>query len=196
MTVNDFDRTARAWLQDGPTELSDRIVQAALDEIHVTRQRRARWPARRFRSMNSAMKLTIAAAAVVVLAVVGINLVPSGNQGGLPADPTATPSPSPASFDRHPFGALEPGAYVLEYIPSLRINFIMPDGWERLSVPTTVWGPGADTRLGFMTVDNVFIDPCASGHWRARAPRRPERGRSRRCAGQRARRAGLERRST
>ena len=56
MTENDFDRTARAWLEDGPTVMSDRALHAALDEIHVTRQRRARWPAWRFRDEH-AMKL-------------------------------------------------------------------------------------------------------------------------------------------
>ena len=63
-----------------------------------------------------------------------MSLVPGGNQGGpiARADPTVTPSPSPASFDRHPFRALGPGAYVLEYIPPFRITFIVPEGWERL----------------------------------------------------------------
>ena len=36
----DFDRLAQAWLPDGPTEMPDRALQAALDEVHVTPQRR------------------------------------------------------------------------------------------------------------------------------------------------------------
>ena len=48
MSEHDFDRTARLWLEDGPTDMPDRALQAALDEIHVTQQRRAWWPARRF----------------------------------------------------------------------------------------------------------------------------------------------------
>ena len=39
-TNADFDRIAQSWLQDGPTELPDRSLQAALDEVHVTSQRR------------------------------------------------------------------------------------------------------------------------------------------------------------
>ena len=47
MNENEFDLTARAWLDDGPTRMSDRALLSALEEIHTTRQRRAVWPARR-----------------------------------------------------------------------------------------------------------------------------------------------------
>ena len=164
MTENDFDRTARTWLEDGPSQLSDRVLQAALDEIHVTRQRRSWGPARRFRTMNNAMKLAIAAAAVAVVAVAGFSLIPGDRQGSPPAtsSPSSSPSPSPVSFDGHIQGALEPGAYALDYHAPVHITFTVPAGWEKLGVPTTVFGPGSDTRLGFLTVDNVFIDPCSS----------------------------------
>ena len=45
MNDNEFDLAARAWLEDGPTRMSDRAVLSALEEIHTTRQRRAMWPA-------------------------------------------------------------------------------------------------------------------------------------------------------
>jgi hypothetical protein len=162
--MNDFDRTARTWLEDGPSQLSDRVLQAALDEIHVTRQRRSWGPARRFRAMNNAMKLAIAAAAVAVVAVAGFSLIPGDRQGSPSAtpSPSSSPSASPVSFDGHIQGALEPGAYALDYHAPVRITFTVPAGWEKLSVPTTVWGSGSDTRLGFVTVDNVFMDPCSS----------------------------------
>ena len=47
MSDIDLDRTARLWLQDGPDQLADRVLEAALDEIHVTRQRRVWGPARK-----------------------------------------------------------------------------------------------------------------------------------------------------
>ncbi len=47
----DFDRIAQSWLQDGPTEMPDRSLQAALDEVHVTSQRRF-GAARRTFNMN------------------------------------------------------------------------------------------------------------------------------------------------
>ena len=40
MNDNEFDLAARAWLDDGPTRMSDRAVPSALEEIHTTRQRR------------------------------------------------------------------------------------------------------------------------------------------------------------
>ena len=165
MTDNDFDRTARLWLEDGPTNLSDRVLQGALDEIHVTRQRRAWWPARSFSSVSTAMKVAIAGAAVVVVAIAGFNLLPGGGPGGPITTPnptpTLTPTPSPASFGSHALGALEPGTYLLEHVEPFRIFFRVPADWEKLSAPATIWaGPASDARLGFMTVDNVFIDPC------------------------------------
>ena len=167
MTENDFDRTVRLWLQYGPNQLADRVLDSALDEIHVTRQRRVWGPARRSSSMNTTMKLAIAAAAVVVVAIAGFDLLPGGGPGGPIATPiptptpTLTPIPSPASFDSHAFGALEPGTYVLERVQPFRITFTVPVGWEQLTAPATIWvAPASEARLGFMTVDNVFIDPC------------------------------------
>ncbi len=165
MSDIDFDRTARLWLQDGPSQLADRVLEAALDEIHVTRQRRAWWPARKVPSMNTAMKLAIAGAAVIVVAIAGLSLVPGGGPGGPIATPmptpTMTPTPTPASFGSHALGALEPGTYVLEFVQPFRITFTVPAGWEKLVAPATIWAePASDARLGFMTVDNVFIDPC------------------------------------
>jgi hypothetical protein len=106
MTDNDFDRTARAWLEDGPAELPDRVLRAALDEIHVTRQHRTWRSMRRAQQMNNPIRIWVAAAAaVVVIALVGISLMPkSGSVGGpgltpaptLTAGPTATATPSPS----------------------------------------------------------------------------------------------------
>jgi hypothetical protein len=35
----DLDRIVGAWLTEGPAELADRVLDAALDEIHLTHQR-------------------------------------------------------------------------------------------------------------------------------------------------------------
>ena len=99
MTDNEFERTARAWLDDGPNQISDRAVQSALDQIHVTRQRRAWWPARRFSSMGNPLRLVAGLAAVVLASVIGLSLLPGGGfAGGLvgpPPSPTPTPLPTP-----------------------------------------------------------------------------------------------------
>ena len=73
-TDRDVTRIVRSWLEDGPTALPDRVLDSVLDRLPATSQRRARWPAWRLREMNSFAKFALAAAAVVVVAFVGINL--------------------------------------------------------------------------------------------------------------------------
>ena len=96
----DTTRIVRSWLEEGATALPDRVLDAVLDQVPATSQRRPLWPARRFREMNNTVKLAIAAVAVVVVAVVGITLLPrSGGVGGSGPGPTSRPgqtaAPSP-----------------------------------------------------------------------------------------------------
>jgi hypothetical protein len=89
----DVTRAIRSWLHEDRHEDVSRIAGAVLDRVETTRQRRSWWPARRFEFMNTYAKLALAAAAVLVVAVVGYNVLPGrGGVGG----PNATPSPSPA----------------------------------------------------------------------------------------------------
>jgi hypothetical protein len=178
MTSNDFDRTAQAWLEDGPTNVSDRVLQAALDEVHLTRQRRAWWPTRRFREMNNTSRFAVAAAAVVVVAVAGISLLPGrggiGGQGPSTAPtPTASPSPiSPPSSSPLPAallsGPLPPGRYSTFPLDrpngGMRFTFTVGEGWQGF-VPIGAYKyddrPPAD-RIGvnFSQVNGLYSDPC------------------------------------
>jgi hypothetical protein len=95
MNEDEFDRTARAWLGEGPTRMSDRAVLSALEEIHTTRQRRAWWPARRATPVNIFVRAAIAAVLVVGVGLVAINVLPRQPDGsGVGGLPTASPSPS------------------------------------------------------------------------------------------------------
>ncbi|HEU5204823.1 MAG TPA: hypothetical protein VFU17_11045 [Candidatus Limnocylindrales bacterium] len=100
MNENEFARTARAWLDDGPTRMSDRAVLSALEEIHVTHQRRRPWwPARRATPVNIYARAAIAAIVVVSVGLVAINVLPRGSDGsGVGGQPTASQlaSASPA----------------------------------------------------------------------------------------------------
>ncbi len=168
MTENDFDRTARLWLDDGPTQMSDRALQAALDEIHVTRQSRAWWPARRFSSMGIAVRVAAGVAAVLVVAFVGINLFSSRNGGiGGPApSPTPTPTPTPTplalSVTEVP-SSLEPGTYAVADPFLVPFSVSVPDGWQgNIGGPYFVnleraSGSGA---VLFSIFDKVYADPC------------------------------------
>ena len=169
MTENDFDRTARTWLQEGPGQLSDRVLQAALDEIHITRQRRPWWPARRFRSMGTAFRLAASATAIVVAAAVGIYLLPGGSPSG--PQPTAPPSTSPdplasASAALQPQGSLAPGDYSLSYTPEdpVQVRLSVPDGW--VGGDYLIAKNSGDQEMAVVlwgTVANVYRDGC---QWR------------------------------
>ena len=92
----DATRIVRSWLRTDEHESADRVLDSVLVLLDATPQHRAQWPVRRFAGMNTFAKLAIAAAAVVVVAIVGINFLPRDNSvvGGVA--PTASPSPSPS----------------------------------------------------------------------------------------------------
>jgi hypothetical protein len=85
-----------AWFEDGPTAMPDRVIDVVADRIGRQRQRRT-WRLLGRPFMNTYAKLGLAAAAAVVVALVGWQLLP--RQGVGPVAPTASPTaaPSPTS---------------------------------------------------------------------------------------------------
>jgi hypothetical protein len=169
MTENDFDRTARLWLEDGPSVLSDRALQAALDEIHITRQRRAWWPVRRVFGMNTAIRMAIGAAAVVLVAVIGFNFLPSGSWvGGGPAatpTPTSTPTPTPIALPRDPQTVVvsEPGTYVIDDPFPIPVTISLPAGWAgKVGGPYAAFldKAGGGAAIAFTLSQSIYADPC------------------------------------
>ena len=78
----DFDRIAQSWLQDGPTEMPDRSIQAALDEVHVTSQQRFGAARRTFNMNGNAFRLAAAAAVALFIIVAGGIYLGNNNQSG------------------------------------------------------------------------------------------------------------------
>jgi len=158
MTDNEFERTARAWLEDGPNLMSDRALQLALDEIHATRQRRVFWPALRRTSMVTMIRLA-AAAGAILLAVVGFGLLSSGGAPG----PTPMPTASPMALTMDVRGPIEPGTHVTADPFLARVTFTVPAGWEG-----TMGGPylvnlgkvAQPEAVSFQIFDTVYADPC------------------------------------
>lgn len=153
----DPDRLIRAFLDEGPVELPDRVYDAVRSDIDRTRQRVVVVPWR-IRDLNSYARLALAAAAVLVAAVVGINLLPmagSGVGGASPSSSTsASPSPGPSpAFDAFPpRGKLAIGRY------SMRTGDVR---WS-LELATVDWnshGPDGcpeDCHAGMLTVGGAW----------------------------------------
>jgi hypothetical protein len=169
----DMTRIVRSWLRVDEHESADRVLDNVFALLDATPQRPAWWPARRIADMNTFAKLTIAAAAVLVLAVVGINLLPrsGGNVGGPAAtpapSPTLSPSPepstSPAAFP--PAGELAVGRHSMTR-NGIRLSVTLPtSGWQsnqgfflEKSVGTTP--EGASLLFWDANPVGVYADPC------------------------------------
>lgn len=99
-----IERVLDAWLVDGPTEVPDRVLDAALDEIERTDQRRRFGGALRGWTMTETFKTLVAAAAVLAFVIGGslaVRIVspPSEGAAGASAPPGAT---APAAATQAP----------------------------------------------------------------------------------------------
>jgi hypothetical protein len=160
-------RIVRSWLEDGVTRLPDNVLDAVLDQLPSTHQRRATWwPVRRLLDMNKTLALSAAAAAIVLVAIVGFGLLrPGGLNFGAPAEtpiPTATPEPR-ALIE----GAQGPGTF--STVPGgdnpdedpPQIVFDMPEGWAA----NRTFFIGAENESGganlfFIQPSGLHSDPC------------------------------------
>jgi hypothetical protein len=174
MTVSrDPDRIIRAFIDEGLTELPDRVYDAVRSDIDRTRQRLVIGPWRT-PDMNTVAKFALAAAAVVVVAIVGINLIPrpGGNVGGSP--PTPSPSPTTTATPSATPVAIFPAAGPLEM--GKRHEFELEGKLLTLTVPTADWESNGEFGINKTQGQNpdgaafifwkydangVFSDPCA-----------------------------------
>jgi hypothetical protein len=156
--------------------MSDRALQAALDEIHVTRQRRAWWPARRSFQMNPTFRLAVGAAAVLVAAIIVINLLPGraivGTTPPSAVPPSAAPStaasaaPTPVPLPLYPETILstKEGTYFAGDPFQIPMTVSMPAGWQgNIGGPYAVYfdtvtdpSPG----IAFTVSQTFYADPC------------------------------------
>lgn len=104
----DPERLIREFLTEGPTELADPVYDTVRDRIERTRQRVVIGPWRT-PDMNRFVPAGLAAAAVLAVAVVGIQLFGGTGPGGPGASstPTLQPTPQPTGT---PVASAEPSA--------------------------------------------------------------------------------------
>ncbi len=188
-TDRDTTRIVRSWLRTDEHESADRVLDTVLALLNATPQRRSSWPSRRIADTNGYAKLAVAAAALVVVGVVGVvgfNLLP--NRGGIgPAGtesppPTSSPSPSPSpSPSRSPrpeasrvtgaipeSGALAGGrhSFTQNGIP-FSLEFTKP-GWISRGIEVPPDGgslikadeTSEEIWLLLWSIDGVYSDPC------------------------------------
>jgi hypothetical protein len=184
MTTNsDFDRQAAAWLAEGPTELHDRVLDAALLEVHRTRQRRGLIAPWRLPRMHGMFRFATAAMAVVI-AVLGTAYIagyrPSLGPAGVP-----TPAPASATVTAACGHELAQGLYLTPGCVYLTSNLppsfsIVSDGsWlDTFQTPTVLdfigmSGPARGTSIRLRPLQAVLEDPCqwGSSPRRSAAPR-------------------------
>jgi hypothetical protein len=170
------ERILDAYLAPEADRLADRVIDAALADVARTSQRRSWWPAWRSNRMNTYAKLIAAAAAVLVVAVVGYQFLPrSGDTGGQPTptaqpSPTATSSPTATAIPPLPEGSLAAGTYRLRPFASARmtIDATVPDGGWLGGLPSAISGPRGNSNgpngvvVAFLKAQTINSDPC---HW-------------------------------
>jgi len=167
--------TIGLWLEEGRTRLPDRVLDAVLDQLPATPQRRPSRPARTFPDMSALAKFEIAAAAVLV-AIVGLFFLRgsgAGEVGNAPPAAVVSPSPSTARSTGLPpapeSGPIDPGRYQLLLPGGGLVAFGVPEGWtangprivKNATTPTEMvlaaYLPG--TRY---EVTDVYADACQS----------------------------------
>jgi hypothetical protein len=132
----DPDRLIHSFLMEGQTELADQVYDAVRATIEQRRQRVVIGPWR-LPNMNKLVPIGIAAAAVVVVLIVGAQLLgppASSGVGGVPSvKPSVAPSPTAAPSVANPspsVGGNAPGPFVFNGAsggPSITVT--IPAGW-------------------------------------------------------------------
>ena len=166
-TQHDPDRLIRAFLDEGQTELPERTYDAVREHIEHTRQRVAIGPWRE-PNMTTIVRLAVAAAAVLVLAVGASQILPrDGGSGGGP--PSPSPSASSSSSASASGSATARQTLIVQAPFPADITLDVVDGWA-------LWGDvGIDGKgwykvspdppgIVFMvwTAQDVFATPCGT----------------------------------
>jgi len=184
-TDRDTTRIVRSWLEEGVTALPDRVLDIVLDQLPTTPQRRITWwPARRPFDMNKALAFGLAAAAAVIVAILGFRfLVPASPSIGGPTEPpspTVSPTPAATTPQMPAAGDLDAGTYRVSRDTPRPYTVTVPAGWNTeegfINKGDSEAVVDGDVFVGSWIITHVFEDAClrpesdAEGLVEARTP--------------------------
>ena len=171
-TEPEVTSVVRSWLTEGADRMPDRVLDSVLDRLPTTPQRRSSWPARRFSTMSTPVRLGIAAAAIAVVAIAGYAVLPRNASVGVPT-PTASPSPSPSTITTSGMDkGLAPGTYRVGdpfakpfaiTVPSTWVPKALVPGDVEFAKPHPTDGESWPAWIVIDRVESVFADPCRDG---------------------------------
>ena len=199
-TERDITRVVRSWLARTSTNPRTEFLDAVLDLLDTTPQRRSTWwPARRFPEMSNTAKLALGGVAVVVVALLGISFLLPGSDLGWRHGPTTPHTHGKSNLARRgqrwcarrghlrldslpanrcASPSRSRGARVREDPSDVRRTFTFRRfAGERTSSDLR---PMAWHHHGFCQIDGLYSDPCfASGagdmRWEPRSTTSPTR---------------------
>ena len=174
----DPERLIHAFLMEGQTELADPVYDAVRANIEKKRQRVVIGPWR-VPDMSKFVPYALGVAAVVAVAVVGLNLLPGSQTGAGGPPPPASPSAPPSSLSPSPSPTPEPTASLVTHAltpfgpagfddpdpraASITFTFDAPTSWEPFE-KIGVWingnGPPDGADLMFFRGGGLHSDPC------------------------------------
>jgi hypothetical protein len=163
-TDRDIDRIVRSWMDEGVTQLPDRVLDAVLDQLPANPQRRTFGLARRFPNVYNAIRIGVVAAAAAVILFAGARFLALDGFGGPGPIPTAIPTPSPRPLPAVET-ALEPGTYLAGGEFLVPVYVTVPAGWVgRIGGPYLAYVAWTEKPGGvyFSIFDKVAVDPCQS----------------------------------
>jgi hypothetical protein len=152
-TRRDFDGMAAAWLAEGPSELADRVLDAALREVHTTNQRRhlsvLPW---RTSTMNTPQRV---AAGIAIVAIVGFGILAFNSR--VPSVGTTTPAPTVTA---PPATQLPASALVPFTSAQYGYTISLPKGWGAQAAIRTLHGTeplfGNEPEVGTPAGDSIM----------------------------------------
>jgi hypothetical protein len=181
LSEQQVNRLLRSYLREEWHEDANRVASSVLDELDSTPQRRSGWAAWRSSVMNNnIVRVGLAAAAVVVIAIIAINLLPGTPPPG--DEPSAEPSEAAQSAEPSTWTGLAEGPFVVTGTDDpvqVTLDIASP-GWSHapefdlvgkdddgLDPPESVGAALLAWTWPAGTVFNVYADACL---WRTTIP--------------------------